>query len=907
MIVLIGHFVLCLSESTARETETGVVEYLTRIWTVEDGLPQNTIQALVQTSDGYLWIGTPSGLVRFDGVRFTIFTRWNLSVLKNENITYLYEDRNNVLWIGTHGGGLIAYKKGNWKNYSVGDGLSSDFINTIIEDWHSNLWVGTDFGLNRISENDIEVFTTENGLFDNIITTLATDVWNNLWIGTFRGGLAKFQDRISEVYGYPQGLKNLSIQSLQVDQKNYLWIGTLEGMYYNKRDESKIYPFRGTSYTPITCIRSNDRDCLMVGTMVDGIKQIKDKQFIDYPGIKDLPDSYIRCLITDRDRNFWIGTDSGGLVQLKKQDMITIIAGNELPQQTVTTVFEDNNKVLWVGTRDKGLCAIKDMRVIRVIDMDGGLSSNKISVLTKDSEGSLWIGTRDAGVNRLTRNRVSESIGTNQGLLSNQITSILEDKKKDLWIGTAAGLNKITKDSIQSISFTKPIRNSYINVLLEYDKNTILAGTKSGVYQVKKNILVSFISDESLGNYNAIALYKDSSQKLWIGTKGGGIIRWYAGKTKILTEDQGLHDNYIFSITEDKEHNLWVSSKSGIFRIKRKDLDNFFSDSIKFVHSSYFDESDGMFSRQCIGEVQPSVWNSNDNHLYYPTVKGIVDIDLEKTKVRSEAPLAIIENVLSDQDTLIRSDNPFQKIYKSSITIYFTGIDFDAPEKLCFLYQLEGLESEYSYLDAGKKRWITYHHLSPGKYRFMIKAVNNDGLINHQAAVFAFEIHPPLYMNPIFLLVFLVIGLSFSSYILYYRHQQRIQKQLEKYKTLTLDPLIAEKTTEKLIHLMESEQKFLDPDLSLNKLSKELNIHYNHISRIINDKFGMSYNDFVNKYRINEVRKRLGDERYNGKTILEIMYETGFYSKSVFNTAFKKFTGMTPSAYKKSMVKNLEE
>lgn len=907
LYILVCCFLLFESNIAAREREPESVNFLNRVWTVEDGLPQNTIQTLLQTADGYLWIGTPSGLVRFDGVRFTTFTRWNLPALKNENITCLFEDQNDILWIGTQGGGLISYKDGIWKNYSIRDGLSSDFIKTIIEDWQGDLWVGTDYGLNRISDEGIEIFTTEHGLYDNIITSLAMDSWNNLWIGTFRGGLAKYHDKITEVFTYNQGLKNLSVHSLFADQNGFLWIGTLEGMYYIKRTESRVYPLSGTAHTPITCINSKEHDDLIVGTMVDGVKQIKEKQFFDYPGIDNLPDSYIRCLITDRDGNNWIGTDSGGLIQIKKQNIINISQKNGLPQQVVSAVLQDKKGVLWVGTRDKGLCKIKNNVVVRLFDKAWGLSSNNISVLFEDAEESIWVGTRDAGVNRIYHNRIEETFATSQGLLSDQITSILQDKQRYIWIGTGKGLNKLTKVGIQSIPFQQPEKNSQVNVLLENDKHTILAGTKQGVYQVEDNALVSLITDEKIGNYNAISLFEDNSGILWIGTKGSGIIRWCNGKIRRLTEDQGLHDNHIFSITEDKNHDLWMSSNSGIFRIRRRELDNFFSDSLDFVNPTYYDELDGMVSRQCIGEVQPSVWNSIANHLYYPTVKGLVDIDLETIKVESKAPTVIIEEILSDQDTISRSDNRVQIIYNDRVTIYFTGIDFNAAEKLRFQYKLEGLESEYTYLGPGKKRWVTYPHLSPGKYRFVINAANNEGNLNNQAAIFAFEVHPPLYMNPIFLLTMIVIGLSVSSYVMYYRHQQRIQKQLEKYKTLTLDPSIAEKTAEKLIYLMESEQKFLDPDLSLGSLSKELNIHYNHISRIINDKFGMSYNDFVNKYRIDEVRKRFSDEKYSNKTVLEIIYETGFYSKSVFNTAFKKFTGMTPTEYKKSILKDLQD
>jgi ligand-binding sensor domain-containing protein len=248
-------------------------KYFIRTWTVQSGLPLNTITALIQTQDGYIWVGTRAGLVRFDGVRFTTFTKQD-SPLTNDRIMSLYEDSNNVLWIGTDGGGLYSWEKGLWGNFTMKDGLSNEHVRTIIGDWKGDLWVGTDYGLNRISGDSIHVYTEEDGLYDNIITDLCLDNWGTLWIGTLRGGLARFNEGVIAVYGYEDGLLNLSVQSLATDRWGSIWIGTLEGLYFLRSGDEIIRSVFGTNYTPFTSLVEDDQGNLWMATMADGLKRM---------------------------------------------------------------------------------------------------------------------------------------------------------------------------------------------------------------------------------------------------------------------------------------------------------------------------------------------------------------------------------------------------------------------------------------------------------------------------------------------------------------------------------------------------------------------------------------------------------------------------------------------------------
>jgi AraC-like DNA-binding protein len=242
-------------------------------------------------------------------------------------------------------------------------------------------------------------------------------------------------------------------------------------------------------------------------------------------------------------------------------------------------------------------------------------------------------------------------------------------------------------------------------------------------------------------------------------------------------------------------------------------------------------------------------------------------------------------------------NNP--KLNGDMIRIGFTATELAAPNKINFKYKLEGHDRDFKYLDLNTDRTVTYHNLTFGEYTFQLLAANNELKWKEEAATVLFYINPPFYLTPLFMLIAVAVGITISSVLVYRNHQRKRRKQQNKYKTSHLDLSTIKDHVQNLESIMMQEKLFLDPDLTLADLAGRLKIHPNHISRIINEQFGMSFNDYINKYRVEETQKRFGDPDFSAKTVLEIMYETGFYSKSVFNTAFKKFTGMTPSEYRK--------
>jgi AraC-like DNA-binding protein len=233
------------------------------------------------------------------------------------------------------------------------------------------------------------------------------------------------------------------------------------------------------------------------------------------------------------------------------------------------------------------------------------------------------------------------------------------------------------------------------------------------------------------------------------------------------------------------------------------------------------------------------------------------------------------------------------------VEMRFTAFDYSAPERIRFLYKLDGHDSDFIALHPGRDRIAVYQDLPPGEYQFRVRAISNNGSWSEGAATASFVIVPPFHQSRAFLFIVLaVIAAAAAAATLISRHR-RITRERMKYSTTSISDERMEKAVAELRELIEEERVYLDPDLTLQKLAKRLHIHYNQLSRIINERFGVSFKNYINRLRVEEAKRRLADPAERDRNVTDIMLDAGFYSKSTFNTAFRKFTGMSPSEYRK--------
>jgi ligand-binding sensor domain-containing protein/AraC-like DNA-binding protein len=941
-----------LMHADAAVQEPGSQRYIVTAWTIENGLPQNSVLSLVQCRRGYIWLGTRSGLVRFDGASFRVFNRWNSTGLKNDRILYLFEDSSGTLWVGTDGGGVSRLKDGEWSILTTKQGLSHNTVRAISEDKEHNLWVGTDNGLNRIKNGKIDRFTMDDGLSGLSVTALAPGKESVLWIGTASGGLSRMKEGKFRLIPFQKkiGGNSGAITSLFEDRVGVLWIGTENGLFVLQNNPSRRAALedrgRRNLLNPLPDIPvqalMEDRDgTLWVGTEGDGLYRWEKKKFIPVTARQGLPDFFIYSLLNDREGNLWLGTYTAGLIRLKRPVVDTLSRENGLPEDRVHTVFRDGAGHLWIGTNRSGVVRVNrdSLRVDRKISSVEGLTDNRVKSLWIDEDDTLWIGT-GTGLNRMGNGSI-RTYTRADGLSANNITAIYRDRSGSLWIGTGSGLNRWSgpDGTFDVYKQGAGLRSTHIRTILENRQGSLLLGTRAGIFLLEQESgtlrdLVSAPPEERF-DHDVLALYEDPHGILWVGTNGSGLVRIETGtendkpiKPVFFTGSDGLPNNYIFSISGDDKGNLWMSSYRGVFRVSIDALNRLAGQreqgtATHTITAVSFDEKEGMNSSECALEGRPAACITPDGMLYIPTLRGVAVFNAGAFVAAPDPPPVIIENVIADNKQVIFEKNRGESFPAdtSVLEFYFTALSFTSPGKVRMRYKLEGYDSEWHEVSPRQQRTALYLNLPGGNYTFRVTACGNNGSWNPEGARFTFKIGAPVYLQPLFyvlttlLLVIFVLGIGL---LLRSRRNRRLravsrtkpgtapaeaeeEQAREKYKTSALLPETVEAVLPKLKRLMEEEKLFLDPELNLKQLAQKLHVHYNHLSRIINEHIGKSFNDYVNSYRIQEARKRLSDSSPVAakKTVLEIAYDTGFYSKSVFNTAFKKFTGMTPSQFRK--------
>lgn len=901
-----GWLLTAPAAASLRPSPGGLAGYVLHSWTMTSGLPQNTVNCLLQTGDGYIWLGLNRGLARFDGVRFCLFTRENTPGLPDSPVMALHEDSQRTLWAGTGGSGLLCLRNGNWTRFTHRDGLSNDHIRAIVCDWQGRLWAGTDYGLNCLTPGGrIQIFTTADGLYDNIITALAVDPGGNLWAGTLRGGLALIRERVVQVYGYREGLRNPAVLSLLAARDGNIYAGTMEGLYCRRAGEGFIRVIPGTRHTPVTALREDAEGRCWIGTMAGGMKRLTGGLLEEFGPEQGFPDAYIRDLVALDGGEILAGTDAAGLVRLREPAIRMIGRTQGLPDDVLYAVAADGPDACWIATRNSGLWRLDGLSGLERAICVTGVPARRIRAILPGRDRSLWLGTGGEGLFRLKDGKITDCSGPAR-LLSGTVLALCQDRQGDLLAGTASGLHRIRLEG-DRISISPALLNGKkVQVLMERADGTILAGTGEGLHMAAAGSKDRFLPLTALAGTEITALFEDSARVLWIGTGNKGLVRYQTGAAVFYTAADGLVDNHIQSITEDARRNLWLGTNRGVCRLSRSRLDRLTGDSPARLAPLWLDEAEGMASAPCITGGQPAVLNTGAGWIGFPTARGLALINPAALPADSRPPQIVIEEIWHNGRPCQPSERVLLESPVRQLEVCFTAFTGFAPEKTRFEYRLKGLDANWISLAPGEPRRAIYRDLEPGNYAFQVRAANNSGIWNDTGATLELEIAASFYHSPFFLTAagFALLALAGVVYWIRRNRSGRVppaeeKGETEKYRTSTLAPERAEELALRLTRLMESEQPYLNPGLKLGDLARQLKTHPTHLSRIINEHFRLNFNDYINQYRIEAAKQKLAGPDPEGATILDIIYSCGFFSKSVFNTAFKKQTGMTPTEYRK--------
>lgn len=722
---------LCLASTTfALDPQKPLEQYYLNEW--KESLPQSTVLSVTQSKNGYIWFATYEGLVRFDGIQFTVFDVETTPEIRINSISVVYEDSAERLWVGTSGGGLICVENGKFTSYTKESGLVDNIVYSIVEGKDKSIWIGTPHGISRFIEGKFTSYTTTNGLTNNSVKAFCSDSNGVIWIGTDGGGLNKFENnRFTAVVS--EEIDD-SIDAIVEDKEATIWIGNrTKGVTCFKNGQWINYR-EGLSNNLIRTLHVDKEGVLWIGTAAGGLNCYRNRQFLTFKPSHALSQGIVRTIWSDREGSLWIGTNDG-LKQLKDRKFFSYVVENELQKSSAKTVFEDSKARLWIGFDGGGISYV-DKEKPYSFTTKQGLVNNYVRSICEDADGIIWVGMQDGGLQKVVNGHLTRQ-AVPERLRQVGINVIFKDSKDGLWIGTiGAGLFYFRKGLFTSYTKADGLSDNLIRAVAEDKKGNIWIGTSDGGLNLLKDGKITvFTTEQGLVSNSIFSLYVDNKDILWIGTNDG-LSCFHGGKFINYKIYNGLYSNSIFSILQDQDKNFWFSSNKGLFKIPQQELEEFAQGRLTTVRSEGYGKSDGIV--QCNGASQPSAWKTKEGRLVFPTIKGVIIVDPKRVVKNTQPPPIIIEQVIIDQQQISVTGDLKISAGKQSFEFRYTGLSLTAPENMKFKYMLEGYND--TWIDAGNRRVAYYTNLSPGDYTFRVIACNGDGVWNETGTSFHFSL-----------------------------------------------------------------------------------------------------------------------------------------------------------------------
>jgi len=704
-------------------------DFLVRSWQNEDGLPHSTINSILQTHDGYLWLGTYVGLVRFDGIRFVQYSSSNLPDLGTDQVNYLFESRDGTLWIALKSGRLLAWKDGATRVILLGDAASQP-VASMAQQANDVIWLQDAAGaLGRVTTSGVEYVFKPSHSSSGSNPGLVVDAQDQLWVST-SSGLKLWRDArlVSPGLG---SLDGKPVESIVRARDGAVWI------YYNRRlwkvTAGKILAqieapkqltgvagmleasdgrfWLGSGEGALFCLNTGSSEWMEIpksgfqglnrllyedhegniwrGGFGGGLTCIRPRIFTLHELEGDSFARYARSVSSDQAGNVW--------AVLHNHTLSRIAVGTQNPEVwpqsnipiETESLFVDHHGTLWVGAGGRHLYRFKNGSF--VLELDLGSEVSAINALFEDADDNLWVGfTGGAGVGVLPK---GDPAGwhTIRGPTFPDVRSIGQGADGAMWFGTYyGGAFRLKDDHWTRLTVQNGLPSDYIRFFLPETNGTV-----------------------------------------WLGTLHG-LCRWRDGRLASITSDQGLWNDSLSEMIADGRGNFWISSFGGIFRVRRDDLNDCADGRRKTVQCVGYNREDGLVNVECPGGFQPAGTKTPDGRLWFPTVGGLVSLAPDHIKENKLPPPVWLETVTIDGSPIpIKHSTTTIRVGpgKRRFDFRFTAPSFTSPEKVLFRHKLEGLDADWSPPDS--QRTVTYNYLSPGRYTFETAACNNDGIWNN--------------------------------------------------------------------------------------------------------------------------------------------------------------------------------
>lgn len=701
----------------------------------EEGLPSNFVRCIAEDKLGNLWIGTDDGMCTFDGKTFVPFAKNGFP--KNTIVKSIIFDKHQTLWIGTQDDGLFSYTAGKITHLTTPNGLVNKIVNTLYEDRKGNIWVGTENGVTKISGSKIEKLTSKQGFPFNSVRSIAEDEQGHIWFASYGGGVCCYNDTSFIRYTAKDGLCSNTVYSILCDSKDNLWFGTAMGVSRYDGKSFKTYTdHEGLCGNVIVTMIEDSFHNIWFGSSGGGVGRLDNERFVHFSENNEMG-KWVYAIAQDKQGNYWMGTSAGGVTKYDGQVYRLFKGDNGFTAEKVKAIYGERDGELWLGTLGKGVFRY-DGKTFTQYMTKQGLCGNFIIAITSDFAGNIWFASLDNGIGYYNKRlNKFQRIREKDGLADNRVNTLCADNQGNIWVGTAgAGLSKV--------SFADSGRTAF----------------------------KTFTKAQGLSSNNIRSLaFRNKS--LIIGTSGGGInVLKENGKIENISKKNGLSSNNIYSLILDLQDNLWVGTEKGIDKMMLS------GDSVfQIVH---YGKVEGFIG---VETNQNAVCRDTLGNIWFGTVSGAIRYNSMADSKSETAPKIHINSVSLFFDKIENTryagnpapwthlpNNLVLPYNKNHLSFEFIGIDFKNPQAVRYKWKLEGFDKDWS--PAIQKREATYSNLPPGKYTFMVKACNEDGVWNVQPAVFSFVVKPPIWS----ILWFQVLTVVFAALLVWIVMASRLRR-----------------------------------------------------------------------------------------------------------------------------------
>lgn len=781
------------------DAERELTQYRLKTWGQEEGLPQNSVRALAQTPDGYLWLGTEEGLVRFDGAHFEVFNRANTATLPSNRVADLQVDNRGRLWLVTLEGELLCRQAdGRFVRPKPAGSAPADAPNALClgrgDGGDDVLWAGARAGGPRqIREGEMRAWPGPAALASRVARAVAADGAGGVWLGT-EAGLYHLPPPpgAARLYAEADGLPNGQVQALLRTGAGEVWAGTRAGVARLDPGTDRFTPIAADALggQAVNTLGEDHDGNLWAGTLKGGLWRRRAGTG-DWQALRardGLPDDRVVKVFEDREGNLWVAT-AGGLARLTDVNLASYSRAEGLPDDQTRVVLAGGREgSVWVGTPNGLGHRAPDARRFQPEVIASGRPGkeglgNFVISLYEDAAGTLYFGTADYVLHRRVAPAAPSALAASlfgapeEIALAGGPSALCERRPGELWVGTSAGLYRF-EDGRQTAFYTtrEGLAGNAVLALCAGGEGDLWIGTRGGLSRWRDGRVENVPAPD--GHPLAVpvsALHLDAAGTLWVGTIEQGLRRRLPGQplSSACTSQQGLFHDTAYTILEEADR-LWMSCNRGVYSVAKVELQAFFEGRRTTVACAVYGTTDGMRSAECNGGFSPAGGREAGGRLWFPTTRGVVSVDPARLRRNALPPPVWVEHLSVDGRPASLEPAPVLGPGVRGLELGYTALSLTATEKVRFRYQLEGYDP--GWVEAGAQRRAFYTNLPPGQYRFRVSACNNDGVWNEAGVSVAFSLRPYFHQTGWFAGL-VVLGVLAGGAGLFWLRQRQLQQR----------------------------------------------------------------------------------------------------------------------------------